>query len=385
MAEEQNGLALVEEICNNYVVPIICGVGIVGNLLNLMVLGRKTLNDSPYCYLTGLAVSDLITLALTVIFSLVSQKYGIGNYDWRIFDAKVYYPLANVTTTASIWLTVALTIERFIFVKYPITSKRVCTKKTARHIIALVYFAALVINIPLWFCLDAQLVSKNETDVYILAPTEFEKSNLYYGITWISISVTQLIPILILASLNLCLVSSVWAIHKRKQQRFRSSVNQDPRANQDQIRLTITLISIVVLFLICFTPSIFLNKHIAHGLFGEGRTYTDFYYSKPYRLCKLISNMLVTCNLALNFVFYCVFNRRFVRAMTEMFTEWATFTSQCCLSKAISNYCPCCLHYNQQNDHTAIATCDMDTKWIKEPSRSRIANGNHSQIGSSKV
>ena len=46
------------------VLPVICVFGVLGILLTLIVLSRKTMRTSTNCYLMALSIADLVFLAL---------------------------------------------------------------------------------------------------------------------------------------------------------------------------------------------------------------------------------------------------------------------------------------------------------------------------------
>jgi len=56
----------------NYVLMGVAGMtvgcfGLIGNLLSVIVLTRKTMKTSTYCYLAALAVCDLLVVACTLV------------------------------------------------------------------------------------------------------------------------------------------------------------------------------------------------------------------------------------------------------------------------------------------------------------------------------
>ena len=57
---------LINHIAYNYVALFIVAVGIIGNLLNLIVLTRPKLKGVMYVYLLGLAVSNLCVLIIAI-------------------------------------------------------------------------------------------------------------------------------------------------------------------------------------------------------------------------------------------------------------------------------------------------------------------------------
>ena len=59
-------VSLINHVAYNYVALFIVAVGIVGNLLNLIVLTRPKLKGVMYVYLLGLAVSNLCVLIIAI-------------------------------------------------------------------------------------------------------------------------------------------------------------------------------------------------------------------------------------------------------------------------------------------------------------------------------
>ena len=57
---------LINHVAYNYVALFIVAVGIIGNLLNLIVLTRPKLKGVMYVYLLGLAVSNLCVLIIAI-------------------------------------------------------------------------------------------------------------------------------------------------------------------------------------------------------------------------------------------------------------------------------------------------------------------------------
>ena len=95
-------LDAAEQVMTDYVQPVICVCGILCNLLNLLILTRPRLKESPYTYLLGLAVADLCVLVIVFIRTVISQRLGAGVYGWQVFNAYIFLPLANMFSNSSV-------------------------------------------------------------------------------------------------------------------------------------------------------------------------------------------------------------------------------------------------------------------------------------------
>lgn len=301
-------------IIYRYLTPTICFIGIICNIFNLLVLSQYELKESPYTYLCGLACSDLNALLLSFILFVFGWKSD--NYYWKAYECYIFFPLVNVFTTSSVWLTVMLTIERFLFVRYPLWAKAKLDRASAKVKVFCIYVAALLINIPR--CLVFK-VDKNSKGGYIRTSTAFRNGNIFFVTHWVHNALIHFLPLIILSIANIYLVV---AVQKARLDRKKLDIrnNREAAAHREQSRLTITLISIICLMLLALIPSAFADLPVASFVFGPkfGPEYKD----SGYYLLQYISNTLVLCNMSLNFVLYCAFNARFRRAMSRMVRRW---------------------------------------------------------------
>lgn len=325
-------LDAAERICGGYIVPIVCVFGITCNAFNTIILTRRSMKGSPYTYLLALAVTDIMVLTLSLVESALAKPFGQGIFFWQLYDAYIFYPFANVFSNSSVWITVIMTLERYISVRYPLKAKEICTRRLARRTIVATVLISLVVNLPRFFC---SAVMRNDAGTYERRSTEFESSDFYRLFTWLHIAVLHFIPCLLLMYLNASLIAIVFKANRRRAQ-LRASPTGSRREkcggggggaggsgshgdvtchSTEQIRLTITCISIICLFLICIVPSAFSNRPVAKALFGRNQTMHEFTRGSFYRLLRVITNLLVYCNLSLNFVLYCVFNHKFLYAL----------------------------------------------------------------------
>ena len=91
-------VATINFVAYNVVAFVIVGVGIVGNILNLVVLSRPKLKGVMYVYLLGLALSNLCVL-LTAIPALMDIA---GDMDSRDSYAIAFFQVGIQTTMRGI-------------------------------------------------------------------------------------------------------------------------------------------------------------------------------------------------------------------------------------------------------------------------------------------
>ncbi|KAK8401797.1 hypothetical protein O3P69_001123 [Scylla paramamosain] len=118
---------------NLYYVPLLIVVGFVGNLLSCVVFlnTRLRMRSSSY-YLAALAVADVTYLF--ILFLVWLDLLGFNTFNVNVMCQLEIY-LGSVSSSLSVWLTVAFTVERFIAVQYPLQRPTVCTVHRAKTVI----------------------------------------------------------------------------------------------------------------------------------------------------------------------------------------------------------------------------------------------------------
>jgi hypothetical protein len=154
----------------NVLIYIIISVGILFNILNLVVLLKSKLNESPYTYLTMLSVSDLGALSM-VAFEKIRQLLPQTPLVDKIHIYGIIV-MANVFLSSSMYVTLALTIERFIFVHSPFKAMSICRRSIARRVCLLIFLFSLgrSLYLPLMYtknCLGGYFQRKEKlVDLY---------------------------------------------------------------------------------------------------------------------------------------------------------------------------------------------------------------------------
>ncbi|CAI9715274.1 G-protein coupled receptor [Octopus vulgaris] len=319
-------LQTAQIIFSRVVTPVVCGFGIISNLLNFIVLSHRKLNQSPYTYLQLLAVADFCVLFLTFFYNTVSQGSGNKSYFWKIYDSKIFFPVVNIFVTSSIWLTMVLTIDRFRFVRYPFHAKTLCKRSYAILKSAIVFFASSLENLPKFFMFYVELDSSG--DCYTTQLSTFFSNTESLIIRWFHILLVNAIPLVTLTVINFYLV---YAVHQaQKLRRCMQAKGRQSSSVMDQQRMTVTLISITFLFIICTTMSAFVNQVIAVAFYGGPQTVK----TPLFKFLRAFSNFLMTVNHSMNFVMYCAFNRKFCRVFRMTIHRWCSVFGKFSRSKS---------------------------------------------------
>lgn len=336
-----------------YVVLTICIFGTVCNILNLCVLLQRRLKESPYTYLTGLAIADMLTLISISPMSLVRGDF-IHNEDILFllmrFQTFGYMPLANYCGQVSIMITVALTVERYLFTTYPLRTQSFCKPRYARMVIAIIVFVCAMLSLPRFFGITLRKVTapvgsfhpSNCTtypfiinsplgeQCFCIHQTQNESFKSYLHVYFINMFVfNQILPGLILLFLNLILIRRVQHSNRYTLRELVARQHGHiilpftptippikQRRLREEHRLTKTLVAVVVVFLVCNTFTIISYPALVQKL--TSKRYPE-YSHRGFRIQKLVTNVMLLLNYSINFFFYCAFNQKFMDTLKMTF------------------------------------------------------------------
>ncbi|CAF3378123.1 unnamed protein product [Rotaria socialis] len=352
-----NALHDIEVAGYRYVMSTICIFGVVCNILNLCVLLQRRLKESPYTYLTGLALADMLTLMSMSPVSIVrgdSIRHENRFFTLACLETYIYMPLANYFGQVSIMITVALTFERYLFTTYPLRTQSFCKPSYARRVIAIILLFCAILNIPRF---SSETINKRigyesefnpnscRTHPFVIKYSSTNNSHIgqcfcvvgdtkagfspyknYYYYTMLAIN--QILPFVILLFLNLSLIKRIQISNRYTLAELtaRQHININsaaPTVNtikqkrlRDEQRLTKTLVAVVITFLICNTFTIVSYPGLVR--FITQKKYPN-YFNAGFRIQKLITNIMLLLNYSINFFFYCAFNQKFLDTLKKTF------------------------------------------------------------------
>ena len=91
-------VATINFVAYNVVAFVIVGVGIVGNILNLVVLSRPKLKGVMYVYLLGLALSNLCVLltAIPALMDIAGDMDSRDSYAIAFFQVGIQMTMRGI-------------------------------------------------------------------------------------------------------------------------------------------------------------------------------------------------------------------------------------------------------------------------------------------------
>jgi hypothetical protein len=332
--------------------PINVDSALLATTANLLSLNS---NDSNHT----LATNNNYNSLLNPKAAATSSRFWLATlyYKWSVnFYPLVYpyaYPVAIMFQICTVWINLAMSVDRFIAIHFPFKSLKFCTISKAKKAIASIFVLSLVYSIPRFFeykFVKEKYVLNNETyefvhiDITRLGMSRYYKKIVY---AWMYVLLQSVVPLAMLTFINMALVYSLKESSKVLQ-RFnaRSNLNDTLRrssqptsasatiahthttnnantSNHSMINkqtvkminkeikrkdITIMLITVVVLFILFQTPAVICNCFYGLRLYKSSREYIEAFEMNA--LCPVGNFLIVTCS-ASNFFIYCVFNKRF--------------------------------------------------------------------------
>jgi len=335
-------LKRVRLVVEVYVVGTLCALGIAGNLLSIVVLGRDhTIRRTTGFLLQMLAVADVVYLVACVFYQTMNcieqQTDWLPAFVQRRWPyIEVYaWPAASVAQTATVWMVVVLTADRYIAICRPLHAAQYSTVSRVRKAVAGVWIFTVVYNLPRFFERVVVVMSANFTSLTVTTSsldllskatfpgttaavdsqrvvmqwTAMRESAVYVLLykTCSFFVVRFLIPFATLAFVNQRLIRAMRESSRLREQAT-GGFGSGSSGGQKERQHTRILVVVVVVFVFCELPDLVLRAWMA--LHQNAPNHVAFPRAQLLYV-NVASNLLLTVNSCINFVIYCLMGRRF--------------------------------------------------------------------------
>ena len=301
------------------VIPGLCAFGVIGNILNVVVLSRQRfmsrmdrLEKSSTYGLIALAFSDMMFCMMVFPHSFITEHGFVAGKSalYQLYYRLYGVGLINLFMMNSTWLIVYMAIGRFIVVAFPFHARRALGTVRCVVTIVMVYVLSTILTVPFLLHVTLKPCRSMEGQLMYEFRSRWAKPisrGMRFYITWIWPIIADFIPLLILVFINARLIKELRTAKKRRRRSCRGQVIRD-----SSHKVTLTLVIIVLMFFFLVTP-------------GEILRYFNPYKSwgKVGHIIASIANVLQSLNFAFNFVLYCVVSASFRQTVKALFTCFA--------------------------------------------------------------
>ena len=290
--------------------PILVPIGLVGNILSFFIMIKPTNRKLSTCiYMAAISVNDSMMMLL-VLYGWSVSYLKIHQDDplaCKIDSFLIMCALQNAT-----YQVVAMTIDKYIAVKWPQKAATYSTPRRAKWTIVLLYVCVISYNLPDFFM----------TKMIGTVCVSYAVGGVYAKIySWLTFILNGIIPLTSLIVMNSTIVHKVKKSHKRFRN-FESVKRLENQTSVDTARentsksienqLTLMLLLVTTLFLILLIPTYvrffyfaFVNQDTTEKYAGA----MLFYY---------LTTRLYFTNSGINFFLYCISGTKFRKDLKEL-------------------------------------------------------------------
>ncbi len=309
---------------HGYASVVVCVIGVICNLINIVVLTRRNMLGTTNYILTALAFSDLLTMVPYIPFALQYYcLYGAKVSPQRNTRAWAYFFLFHVNFsvtahTVSIWLVVVLSVFRYAYVRVSSKGGGRCGTHRARIAILTVYASSIFILIPNYLSMSVEASRHRPTNQTVYDLVQIDADSEYGQLVtninfWIHALAIKLVPCGLMLIFGMLLICTMRVSHRRRRKLRSNSVwNNNTQSNRrkDHSRTTCMLVVVIVLFLITELPQ---------GVLALCSGLNPAFFDAFYIPLGDVMDIVALINNGINFTLYCSMSRQFRETFLRLF------------------------------------------------------------------
>ena len=308
-----------------YVPPVLLVLGTVGNLLSFVIMSRNMFKASTYSYLAALAIMDILVLYI----GLLRMWVGSFSVDIQLISnwmCKLVTFLGYVSSVTSVWLIIAVTIERFIAVKFPLRAPRMCNVHRARIVILTMFIATCFLNMHYMWTVELKADDANGTMSRQCEASSDHRVLVVEVWPWVDAAVYSLVPFTVITILNILIVRCVLAARRQRSSMQHGDIfnkylsvncqgSNVKRPVESSKKLTCMLLAVSFTFLLTTLPmNVLLLVRAFTEHYNKDRDSLELkrHYAQM-TLARTVAELLMYVNHSVNFFLYCATGRKFRR------------------------------------------------------------------------
>lgn len=325
---------------NGYIAPVLILLTLVTNSLVIVVLMKKHMRSPTNVLLAGMAFSDMMTgvipLPIFIYFFSVGHYRDYVPREWCMAYRMLYDNIPTVFHTASIWLTVGLAVQRYIYICHSLQARTWCTIPNVLRGTVIVYLVAFLSQLTKFIDFTVETIPvQSRVDLnrsfvgcdLALKPWAAQNMTVYFNIYfWFRIIFIHLVPCTSLVVLNGLLIYAMRKAQKRRLQLLKQNKKSESRKLKESNCTTLMLVAVVGLFLLVEFPlGIIMTLYVTDNTFN-----LKLFSPDVYAIMTSMSNFFILLSYPLNFFIYCGMSRLFRETFKRLFNGAPVPTKDSC-------------------------------------------------------
>ncbi|ELU11435.1 hypothetical protein CAPTEDRAFT_193837 [Capitella teleta] len=307
-------LGKISVAITSYGYIVVGGLSIAGNVLNAIIMGRQK-SISPYAYLTAIAVCDL-GIGFTLIWMGVVSNVELQRKQRFIADAAAVtsvamYFVREWCDLSALYLTVALSMDRLVAVKFPLRRSGWCRVKTACVTCGVIMTSGLLLATHFLIRLKITWLPDVESglDLPNMSYTRIGRTQVVNDtVLYASLLLKMVLPLAVMAACNMMTLRQ---IVRGEKFRMTSSATQKSRAATGTQCLAIT-VGVIVTYFVTGIPQLTFNVYVS--IYGYPKTLTP-----STAFLAMFAELLAWTKCCTNFFIYTILNRKFRDDLIDLF------------------------------------------------------------------
>ena len=268
--------------------------------------------QSTNLFLAALAVADSTVLLVGLLRRWLAELTSIDIMHESSWLCKIVSLFTYSSSQFSVWLIIAVTIERYIVVSHPLQTSRLCNNRRAKRVISLLALTFMCINIHLFWTITVKETIEHGHITKKCGPGVGFEILLTVVWQWIDAVLYALAPFLIIIVFNVLIITQTV-----RATTWRGSVQSGPlcqmekrKATKDNnVKLTVMLLSVSFTFLITTFPMAVVM--IYHTQWNRELETASVRLVTQRQLIRTVAEMLMYLNHSINFYLYCALGQKF--------------------------------------------------------------------------
>ncbi|KAF2365264.1 7TM GPCR serpentine receptor class w (Srw), partial [Trinorchestia longiramus] len=310
-----------------YAMPLLLLTTTTANTLVVAVLSRRNMRTPSNTILLAISLADLFTLIVPapVFFYMYTLGYyqnlltsSVACYAWMYLSEVV----PNLFHTASVWLSLALAAQRYIYICHSPAAHVFCTHPRIVKIILFIFLAAVVHQLPRFFDFKyvmAPLINGSDPVCYSCYAKWVSDvgDDIYFPIYfWLRVIFVHLLPCALLLLFNSLLYRAVRQAQKTRTRLLQENHKSECKKSRENCTTMMLLVVVSITTVTEIPLAVLTLLHILNNTGVQIFSPEDYDSINKY---ITISNFCIICSYPMNFAVYCSMSRQFRETFAVLF------------------------------------------------------------------